>query len=81
MCNCGAAVATGEMLIFLNDDAVPYSNDWVERQIEILCYLEVGGVSPLLLHTDETVQYAGMIAGTPGLVGLSFYNIPNSMPV
>jgi len=80
-CNCGAAVATGEILIFLNDDVVPYCKDWVERLIEILCYPDVGGVSPLLLHTDETIQYAGIITGTPGFVETSFYNVPNTAPV
>ena len=80
-CNCGAAVATGEILIFLNDDVVPYSKDWVERLIEILCYPDVGGVSPLLLHTNETVQYAGMITGTLGFAEAAFYNVPNAAPV
>lgn len=80
-CNDGAAIATGDILIFLNDDVVPYSKDWVERLIEVLNYSEVGGVSPLLLHTDDTVQYAGMITGTPGLIGTSFNNIPNTKPV
>lgn len=80
-CNCGAAGATGEILIFLNDDVVPYTKDWVERLIEILYYPEVGGVSPLLLHADETIQYAGMFTGTPGLIGTSFNYVPNVKPV
>ena len=80
-CNCGAAAATGDILVFLNDDVVPFGKDWIERLIEILHYPNIGGVSPLLLHTDDTVQYAGMITGTPGLIGTSFNNVPNSKPV
>ena len=80
-CNFGAAVANGEIVIFLNDDAVPQSKDWIERLIEILRYPEVGGVSPLLLNPDGMIEYAGMFTRNPGLVGATFHKMPGSIPV
>lgn len=71
-CNAGAQIAEGEYLIFYNDDVVPYSVDWMERLLEIMVIKNVGGVSPLMLHEDMTVQYAGMISGVPGLFGTAF---------
>ena len=71
-CNEGAECATGEYLVFYNDDVIPFTKDWLEKLIEILQYPGVGGVSPLLLYEDQTIQYAGMITGTPGLIGTSF---------
>lgn len=71
-CNEGAKVAKGDILIFYNDDVIPFSVDWIEKLIEILEYEKVGGVSPLLLHEDNTIQYAGLITGTPGMIGTSF---------
>ncbi|WP_297417352.1 glycosyltransferase [Clostridium sp.] len=71
-CNEGAKLATGSVVIFYNDDVIPFTRDWIERQVEILEYPHVGGVSPLLLHEDNTIQYAGLITGTPGMIGTSF---------
>lgn len=80
-CNEGAKMAEGEFIIFYNDDVLPLQRDWIERQIELLMYPGVGGVSPLLLHENKTVQYAGMITGTPGLIGTSFNGVLNNQPV
>lgn len=71
-CNEGAKAATGSIVIFYNDDVIPFTRDWIEKQIEILQYPHVGGVSPLLLHEDNTIQYAGLITGTPGMIGTAF---------
>jgi glycosyltransferase involved in cell wall biosynthesis len=77
-CNEGARVAKGEFVIFYNDDVFPAQSDWVERLIEYLLYVPgVEGVSPRLLHKNNTIQYAGMISGTPGLIGTAFNNMPH----
>lgn len=71
-CNEGAKIAKGSYLIFYNDDVIPYSVDWIQELLNVMEIDGVGGVSPLLLHEDLTVQYAGMITGVPGLYGTSF---------
>lgn len=74
-CNEGAKSAYGEVVIFYNDDVFPLQRDWVERLIEYLWIPGIGGVSPKLLHADDTIQYAGMISGTPGLCGTAYNNV------
>lgn len=76
-CNEGARAASGDIVIFYNDDVFPVERDWIERLIEYLWVPGVGGISPKLLHENDTIQYAGMISGTPGLCGTAYNNIPN----
>jgi GT2 family glycosyltransferase len=60
-CNRGATDATGEILVFLNDDVFPIMDDWLENIVEYLHYdKRIGGVSPMLLWENNTIQYAGM---------------------
>jgi O-antigen biosynthesis protein len=79
-CNEGAKTAAGDVLVFYNDDVFPLQRDWIERLIEYLWVDGVGGVSPKLLHADDTIQYAGMISGTPGLCGTAYNNVPFNAP-
>lgn len=80
-CNEGAKFASGDIVIFYNDDVIPVTRDWIEKQIEVIEYPNVGGVSPLLLHEDNTIQYAGLITGTPGMIGTAFNGRNNLAPV
>ena len=59
-CNQGANVASGEILVFYNDDVIPLNNDWLDKLIEYLFIPGVGGVSPKLLYENGKIQYAGM---------------------
>lgn len=70
-CNCGAKAARGEFVVFYNDDVYPYSSDWIEVLLGEMERTNVGGVSPLLIHEDGTIQYAGMYCGGPGFIGTS----------
>jgi len=76
-CNEGAVASIGEIVVFYNDDVYPLQDDWLERLIEYLWIPGVGGVSPKLLYEDDSIQYAGMISGTPGLCGTAYNNIAN----
>ena len=75
-CNIGAKAASGEVLIFYNDDAWPYRKDWIEQLLCLLFIPGVGGVSPAMLYTDaKSVQYGGTQVGQHicGLFGPSFH--------
>lgn len=69
--NAGAALTTGERLLFLNDDVVPITDDWLEPLLEPLRNPEVGVSGALLLYPDESVQHAGMFLGYGGHAGHS----------
>jgi GT2 family glycosyltransferase len=58
--NLGASIATGSMLLLLNDDIEPLSPDWIERLLEQFEKPHVGVVGAKLLYSDLTVQHAGV---------------------
>ncbi|NNN20170.1 MAG: glycosyltransferase family 2 protein [Acidimicrobiaceae bacterium] len=58
-CNAGAEVASGELLLFLNNDTVTASN-WLGPMLKAMdSDPEIGIVGALLLYPDLTVQHAG----------------------
>jgi len=75
-CNVGAAAATGERILFLNDDIEPQQRDWIENLIEPIENADVGVVAPKLLYPSGTIQHAGLVTGVRGLVGTAFHQLP-----
>jgi GT2 family glycosyltransferase len=67
--NLGAKRATGDYLLFLNDDIVPTSEDWLAQLLLPFANPRVGITSPLLLYPDERVQHAGMYLGYKNVAG------------
>ncbi len=57
--NLGARAATGEFLLFLNDDVETRQPDWLEAMLEHAQRPEVGVVGARLLYPDGTVQHGG----------------------
>ncbi len=80
-CNLGAAAASGDRLIFLNDDIEPQQRDWIENLIEPLENPEVGAVAPKLLYQSGIIQHAGLVTGVHGLVGTAFHLYPGDSTV
>lgn len=76
-CNLGAGEAKGKYLVFLNDDVSPISERWLEGMLSYAQLPEIGGVSPKLLYTDNTIQYAGLVTGVRDLVGTAFHRWPH----
>jgi GT2 family glycosyltransferase len=70
-CNAGAAVATGELLLFLNNDIEILNPDWLEEMVRWAQLPEIGVVGAKLLYPDRTIQHAGVVFGV-GLVGHIF---------
>ena len=65
--NLGASVATGSMLLLLNDDTEVISPDWIERMLEHFEKAHVGVVGGKLLYPDETTQHVEIVhnSGNP----------------
>lgn len=58
-CNCGASVASGEILVFLNADTI-VTNNWLINLLAVFDEKEnVGIVGNLILRMDGTVDSAG----------------------
>ncbi|WP_165492887.1 glycosyltransferase [Lichenihabitans psoromatis] len=76
-CNAGAAVATGEFLVFYNDDVRVRDGDWVESILDYLSLPGIGAVGPKLLYENDSIQHAGMVSGVRRLVGTAFHTFPD----
>jgi len=61
--NFGVAHANGDIFIFLNNDTLVISEDWIERLCENALRYDIGVVGALLLYPDETIQHAGVVVG------------------
>ncbi len=59
-CNHGAMAATGDVLVFLNDDTAVRTSDWLDRLVALATDPEIGAVGARLLAGDGTIQHAGI---------------------
>ena len=67
VCNIGARVAQGEILVFLNDDTEVVSADWLERMAGYAQRAHVGAVGAKLLYPgSRRIQHAGVLAIADG---------------
>ncbi|GAA1922891.1 glycosyltransferase family 2 protein [Nocardioides hwasunensis] len=61
--NVGCLRATGERLVFLNDDVEVISDGWLEQLVAPLDETDVGMTGARLYFSDDTVQHAGHAYG------------------
>ncbi len=67
--NLGAANASGEYLILLNNDTEVISPDWMERMVGFCQRESTGIVGAKLYYPDDTVQHSGVVIGLGGFAG------------
>jgi len=75
--NYGVDHASGEVLLFLNNDTEVINNDWLERMLEHTLRPEVGATGAKLYYPDGTIQHAGIIIGMGGVAGHSHQYYPS----
>lgn len=63
MNNLGVAASHGDVLLFLNDDVVSLSPDWLDYLLAHLQRPEVGIVGPKLVYRSGAIQHAGIVLG------------------
>jgi GT2 family glycosyltransferase len=78
--NYAAAQATGQYLLFLNNDTEVITPDWIEAMVEQAQRPSIGAVGAKLLYSDGTVQHGGVIIGLGGVAGHSHKHIPGDAP-
>ena len=64
--NWGVAQATGEYLLFLNNDTEVISPSWIEEMLGYAQRPEIGAVGAKLLFEDGTIQHGGVVLGIGG---------------
>ena len=78
-CNLGAAQASGEILVLLNDDTDMQTTGWTSHIISLLQEEDVACVGGMLLNTDRTVQSCGDNIGRNSAVHYAPEPIPSSV--
>ena len=76
-CNAGAQAADGELLFFLNNDTT-LTPRWLPPLREAMADPKVGGVGPLLLYPDGTVQHCGIYITPFNAVGHLYEHLPGT---
>lgn len=71
-CNAAAQKATGEILIFLQEDMRVRHVEWLSELLGVFAFPQVAGASPKVVREDDTLRYAGMIAGGFGFTPIPF---------
>ena len=61
--NVGAAAATGDILVFLNNDTLVHDPAWLSKLVGHARQPGVGVVGAKLLFPDGTIQHGGCVAG------------------
>jgi GT2 family glycosyltransferase len=72
-CNLGAQHATGESLLFLNNDVEVLDADWLEELVRWSNLPQIGIVGAKLLYPHRTIQHAGVLLGAFGLAAHLYY--------
>jgi len=74
--NQGATAATGEFLVFLNNDVEIITEDWLQHLLYYAEQPEVGAAGALLIYEDRTVQHAGVALGMRGTADHTMRGFP-----
>ncbi len=76
--NIGAREASGNLLVFLNNDTTIITPDWLSRLARFSVQPGVGAVGARLLYPSGRVQHAGVVLGIGGFAGHVDLNMPGS---
>ena len=67
--NLGVQQASGEVLVFLNNDTLVDDPRWLRILVGQAMQKDVGAVGAKLLYPDRTVQFGGTVLGLQGVAG------------
>jgi GT2 family glycosyltransferase len=79
-CNAGAAAATGEFLVLLNNDTIPTSGWLANLVAHAVAHPEAAVVGVKLLFPNDTVQHAGVVFGLDLLPHHIYIGFPADHP-
>jgi len=62
MNNEAAKSARGDFLVFLNDDIIVETPNWIEEMLQLCQLAEVGAVGPMQIMPDGRIQYTSSVS-------------------
>ena len=79
--NFAAGNASGDLLLFLNNDTEVMNPDWLDSMVEHCQRPEIGAVGARLHYPGENgIQHAGIIVGIGGYAGHAHKTFPGNHP-
>jgi len=72
-CNIGFASASGDIIVFLNNDT-RVTDNWLDELVKPLDDLSIKAVQPRLLFPDLTVQCIGVVFALNQIIGYPIYS-------
>jgi glycosyltransferase involved in cell wall biosynthesis/cellulose synthase/poly-beta-1,6-N-acetylglucosamine synthase-like glycosyltransferase len=76
VCNLGARHASGDVLVFLNNDTEALTPSWLDELVGWAERPDVGIVGAKLIRPDGTIQHAGLVIGLAGHGSHAFDGAP-----
>jgi len=77
ICNYGVQHAAGEQLVFLNNDVIIISPNWIEEMLMYSQRKDVGAVGAKLYYINGSVQHAGMVLGLGEIAEHIYHGAPH----
>jgi GT2 family glycosyltransferase len=74
--NAGVALASGDVLLFLNNDIEARRSGWLGALTAHALRDDVGAVGARLLYPDDRVQHCGVVVGMGGAAGHPLAGLP-----
>ncbi|MFT4089786.1 MAG: glycosyltransferase [Asticcacaulis sp.] len=69
LCNFGASAASGDCLVFMNNDVSVVNRQWLQAMISLAVLPEAGAVGARLLYEDGSLQHGGVALGMTQICG------------
>ena len=79
--NAGAALARGEVLVFLNDDTEMPDPGWLREMVSWAVRPDIGLVGAQLIGPDGEIQHGGVVLGMHGFADHLFQGMRPDSPV
>jgi len=76
ICNFGAQFACGKHLLFLNNDIMIITPNWIEEMLMYSQRSDVGMVGSKLYFLNGAIQHAGVVLGLGGIAGHIYLGAP-----
>lgn len=72
--NIGARSASGDLLLFLNDDIEVVDENWLQEMVKLALRPDIGTVGSMLFYPNGAIQHAGVFLVNYGGGGLHLFH-------
>lgn len=76
--NSAVSQSNGEILVFVDNNLKPLSENWLKEIVGFAIQPEIGAVGAKILSFDETILDGGLIINTDALISIAHQGFPNN---